>query len=52
MLRNDARFRSFHEGSSAALPEFYRHRYEEMLGRYAGVLSLADRVPNLDPGPV
>ncbi len=51
MLRSDARFRAFHEGRSAALPEFYRHRYERMLGRYSAVLSPADRVPNLDPGP-
>ncbi len=52
MLRDDARFRAFHEGRSTALPEFYRHRYERMLGQYSAVLSPADRVPNLDPGPV
>ncbi len=51
MLRSDAGFRAFHEGGSAALPEFYRHRYERMLGRYSAVLSPADRVPNLSPGP-
>jgi hypothetical protein len=52
MLRSDPGFRVFHEGMSATLPEFYQHRYEKMLGRYAAVLSPADRVPNLDPGPV
>ena len=52
MLRDDARFRAFHEGRSTALPEFYRHRYERMLGQYSAVLSPADRVPDLDPGPV
>jgi len=51
MLRSDARFRAFHEGRSTALPEFYQHRYERMLGRYASLLSPADRVPTLDPGP-
>jgi hypothetical protein len=50
MLRSDTQLRAFHEGRSAALPEFYRHRYEKMLGRYSAVLSPADRVPNLDPG--
>jgi hypothetical protein len=52
MLRSDARFRAFHEGRTAALPEFYQHRYDRMLGRYSGLLSPGDRVPNLDPGPV
>jgi Radical SAM superfamily len=52
MLRSDPRFRAFHEGRSAALPEFYQRRYQKMLGPYAGVLSAADRVPDLDPGPL
>lgn len=49
LLREDAQFRAFHEGRSRALPEFYRHEYERMLGRYAELLSPADREPNLDP---
>lgn len=49
MLRSDPGFRAFHEGRSATLPEFYRHRYDRMLGRYSGLLSAADRVPDLDP---
>ena len=48
MLREDGRFRAFHEGRSTALPEFYRHQYDRMLGRYSGLLSAADRVPDLD----
>ena len=48
MLRDGRRFRAFHEGRSTALPEFYRHQYERMLGRYSGLLSAADRVPDLD----
>ena len=47
MLRSDPRFRAFHEGRSTVLPEFYHHRYERMLGRYGGLLSRADRIPNL-----
>jgi radical SAM superfamily enzyme YgiQ (UPF0313 family) len=48
MLRADGRFRAFHEGRSTALPEFYRHQYDRMLGRYSGLLSAVDRVPDLD----
>jgi radical SAM superfamily enzyme YgiQ (UPF0313 family) len=47
LLRSDSGFRAFHEGRSARLPDFYRHRYDRMLGRYAGLLSPADRVPDL-----
>jgi radical SAM superfamily enzyme YgiQ (UPF0313 family) len=48
MLRSDAQFRAFHEGRSAVLPEFYHQMYERMLKQYAGLLSRADRAPNLD----
>jgi radical SAM superfamily enzyme YgiQ (UPF0313 family) len=47
LLRTDDQFRAFHEGRSATLPEFYQHRYERMLKQYAGLLSRADRVPDL-----
>lgn len=49
LLRGDARFRAFHEGRSTELPEFYRRVYERKLGRYASLLSDADRTPVLDP---
>ena len=49
LLRSDPSFRAFHDGRSAALPQFYRDRYERMLGRYSGLLSAADRVPDLEP---
>lgn len=49
LLRSDPNFRAFHDGRSAALPQFYRDRYERMLGRYSGLLSPADRVPDLEP---
>jgi hypothetical protein len=49
MLREDSSFRAFHEGRSTELPEFYQQRYARMLGRYSGLLSAADRVPDLDP---
>jgi len=47
MLRSDARFRAFHEGRSPVLPDYYQHQNERLLGRYAELLSRADRVPNL-----
>jgi hypothetical protein len=49
LLRSDPNFRAFHDGRSAALPQFYRDRYERMLGRYSGLLSPADRIPDLEP---
>jgi hypothetical protein len=48
LLRTDASFRAFHEGRTAALPEFYHRRYERMLGRYAPLLSRQDRIPDTD----
>lgn len=49
MLTTDSQFRSFHEGESQVLPEFYHHEYERMLGPYAPLLSRADRIPHLSP---
>jgi hypothetical protein len=48
LLRTDAHFRAFHEGRSNVLPEFYNHRFEERLGRYAHLISRAERVPVFD----
>jgi hypothetical protein len=48
-LRTDAQFRSFHEGRSAALPDYYRGVYEKRLGAYASLLSPAERTPDLSP---
>jgi radical SAM superfamily enzyme YgiQ (UPF0313 family) len=48
MLRTDPRFRAFHEGRSAALPDYYRRVYERKLGEYAGLLSPAERTPVLE----
>jgi hypothetical protein len=47
LLRTDAGFRAFHEGRSAALPDFYRDQYDRMLGPYATLLTPADRTPVL-----
>src|SRR6185437_965094 len=47
LLRTDAGFRAFHEGRTTALPEFYHHQYDRMLGRYAPLLSRTDRTPVL-----
>jgi radical SAM superfamily enzyme YgiQ (UPF0313 family) len=49
MLRSDPKFLAFHEGRTAALPEFYRHVGDRMLGRYAELLSTVDRTPDLSP---
>jgi radical SAM superfamily enzyme YgiQ (UPF0313 family) len=49
MLRSDPNFLAFHEGRSTTLPEYYRHTGERMLGRYAELLSSADRTPDLSP---
>jgi hypothetical protein len=47
-LRSDAELRTFHEGKSQALPEFYHRIYERMLGPYAELVSRQDRLPMLD----
>lgn len=48
MLRSDREFRTFHEGRSQVLPEFYHRMYERMLGSYAELISRKDRIPNLE----
>jgi radical SAM superfamily enzyme YgiQ (UPF0313 family) len=48
-LRNDAEFRSFHEGRTSRLPTFYRQLYAKRLGRYAELISEADMTPELEP---
>lgn len=47
-LKTDAGFRAFHEGGTDALPEFYHRRYEEKLGRYASLISRAERIPEME----
>ena len=49
LMKNDRQLQAFHEGESAALPEFYHYQYERMLGPYATLLSREDRQPLL-PG--
>jgi radical SAM superfamily enzyme YgiQ (UPF0313 family) len=49
MLRSDPQFLAFHEGRTTTLPDFYRHTGERMLGRYAELLSDAERTPDLSP---
>ena len=48
MLKTDRTFRAFHEGRSASLPEFYHRCYEEKLGRYASLVSRAERTPEME----
>lgn len=47
-LETDRPFRAFHEGKSVPLPEFDHRRFERRLGRFAGLVSRADRVPVLE----
>ena len=47
MLRSDPQFRAFHEGESQKLPEFYRKRFDQMIGRYGELLSPEERTPCL-----
>lgn len=46
-LRRDRHFRDFHNSRAVPLPEFYHHRFEQRLGRYAELLDRRDRVPVL-----
>jgi hypothetical protein len=48
-LRNDAEFRSYHEGRTTRLPAFYRQLYARRLGRYAELISEAEMSPELEP---
>jgi len=47
MLRTDRAFREFHEGRPGPIPDYYARIYEKKLGRYASVLSPAERTPDL-----
>ncbi|HEY7593994.1 MAG TPA: radical SAM protein [Actinophytocola sp.] len=51
MLRTDPRFLAFHEGRTDVLPRFYHDTGDRMLGRYAELLTTADRTPDLSPAP-
>jgi hypothetical protein len=48
MLEGDRQFRAFHDRRPVPLPEFYHRRFEHRLGRYAGLLSRAERTPVLE----
>ena len=48
-LRTDRQLLSFHEGRSAALPEFHHQRFEARMGAYAQLIPRAERTPVLDP---
>jgi hypothetical protein len=45
MLVADTGFRAFHEGRSDVVPEYYHRQFEARLGRFAGLISRADRTP-------
>jgi hypothetical protein len=47
LLKTDRQFRAFHEQETDVLPEFYHHKYEDLLGPYAGLMSREERRPVL-----
>lgn len=47
MLRKDSDFRSFHEGNTKRLPDFYRQKSQTLLGKYSELLSEQEIIPNL-----
>ena len=44
-LRRDPALRAFHEGRSSDLPSFYDRHLDQRLGRYAELLTPAERIP-------
>ena len=48
MLKDDTGFRSFHEGRSTALPEYYHRQFEKNLGPYAELIPRKERTPQLE----
>jgi len=48
LLASDREFRAFHEMESAELPAYYRHKFDQLLGPYAALLSDEDRTPRLE----
>lgn len=45
-IRQNPRMRAFHEGRAVALPDFYNRHLDQRLGRYAELLTAADRIPD------
>jgi hypothetical protein len=48
-LETDRQFLAFHEGKQAPVPEIYQRHFDQRLGRYAEIMTKADRIPVLDP---
>jgi len=44
-LQHDPALRAFHDGRAAGLPSFYSRHLDQRLGRYAELLTPAERVP-------
>ncbi len=51
-LETDPQLGAFHEGRAAVLPELYHREYERLLGRYAPLMSRADRKPDFSAAAV
>ena len=50
MLLRNRQFRAFHEHRIGNLPDYYHQLFERRLGRFAELISRADRVPVLGDG--
>ena len=55
-LKRDPALRAFHEGRVEGLPQFYSRHLDQRLGRYAELLSQAERIPvhagaTVEPAP-
>ncbi|MBU1342505.1 MAG: radical SAM protein [Proteobacteria bacterium] len=48
LLKTDHHFRAFHQGDTIALPDYYHHQYEALLGPYKDLVSREDRIPLLE----
>lgn len=48
-LTTDRTFRRFHDNQPVPLPDFYRRRYSQRLGKYAELLDSEDAHPVLNP---
>ena len=48
LLASDTQFRDFHLGNSPVLPEFYHHKMDKLLGRYAELFPRKERHPILE----
>jgi hypothetical protein len=47
LINTDPQFKAFHEHKTEVLPEFYHRKYENLLGKFAPLISREERKPVL-----